>query len=408
MRTRGFLDRFIRAMNLSRPSVFTRLFVLLFCGPFFLGGLGVTSAWVMPMATLALSQAWDEAPAVVTSSEVHFPDNDDSAKILIEYEVHYQNETFTGDQYDIGSSATNLAVKRMRKVVEEHPPGKEITVFVNPDDPGQSLITRKLSPQVWIMIPFSFPFLLVGMIGTGYALLSGWLFRRCRMLQLELAPSAPPQIAAALSHPGKEKDRSLTFTAMEPTYQAMGLLCISIFWNGIVSVFLLIVIQEAMVGDLELGSLFLAPFVIPFVLIGVYLLKVTFTSLFGRRPPSWIIACQGVSLTSIENRQPSVEVIWMPLKYGQREFRSCRIGLFRWHMRNSFAKWKKKDPHWQENLIQLKRNTVGQTTLVLPPPGPKDPWTPATADLHLVIQWQSSDGRTHEDSWQLSPHRKTD
>jgi hypothetical protein len=407
MKCLGFRDRFIRGLTFPEPSWKGRLLAFAFSSMFLFGGLLTASQWVFAFGDFFRMQGWEEADAIVTSSEFaksSSSESGNSGKVLIHYDYGFRGQRYSGDRYDIGSTNTNMGVKRMKEIVREHPEGTPMMVWVNPKKPEESIITRKLSPLVWIMIPFSTPFLLVGILGTGYGLSGGWFYRRSQKLKSELAPNAPPKISKTLEQEFQNPNQKLLFTAMEGSYTGIALLAVSVFWNGIVLVFLITMAQMLMNGEKE--GTYLALFLIPFVLIGGFLILTAFRSFTGSKPPSWLILAEGVLLS---NSDGQVKLTWMPLRENHpQDFRSCALKIERWKQKMTLSKWQKKNPNWQNDLVTMKKDTAGELEVSFPKLPAETSFFESGLDLHLVMAWTTRDGRKHSDSWQLSPARDSD
>lgn len=410
MRKRGVFQRFIRGLNFEKPSWKGRVIAPLFSGLFLFGGVAIASMWVGAFIKYAEVQSWEAADAIVTGSELEVnKDSDgDSAKILIEYDYRFRGRAYSGDRYEIGASSTNVGVPRMREIIAEYPEGRAIEIFVDPDEPEESLIKRQLAPGVWIMIPFSMPFLLVGLCGVGYGLFSGVIWKKNQALKEELIPKAPERIAVALGG-DSDPDQRLMFTAMENYFQGIVLLFVSIFWNGIVSVFLIVMVQMFLSGEGE--AFFLALFLIPFVLVGGFLIRTTFRALVSQRPPAWVTVSGSFSLLGESGGEPgSVLLSWMPVPDERADFRRCEIALIRMKTRKTFKKWKKKNLGWESVLVTMKKGAAGEASFEFGKSSDahKKKWLETTYDIHLVMRWQTRDGRDGEECWQVSPTRSSD
>ena len=97
--------------------------------------------------------------AVVLGAYVDESRSDDSTtyKPRIEYEYTVNGDEFVGDRYSFvlfGQGDRGYA----RSIVDRYPTGKEITVFVDPGDPGESVIDRTddtfPSPVLLFLVPF--------------------------------------------------------------------------------------------------------------------------------------------------------------------------------------------------------------------------------------------------------------
>jgi hypothetical protein len=403
MRKLGFFQRILRGLVFKKPTIRGQIFALLFSGAFLAGGLLMGPAWVVPIFNFIEAQQWVAAQATVTSSEVER--DGDSGKIAITYQYRYAGREFSGDRYDLGSTFTNVGISRMRTIVERHPVGKRVEVFVNPDEPEEALMIRALSMQVWIMVPFSMPFLLVGIVGVSYALFGGVVWRGSQKLKVEMTSKAPVGIAEALKGQHDSEDDKLTFTGIESIYEGVILLLVSIFWNGIVSVFLIVLVQMWMTGDSM--ALMISLFLIPFVLVGLFLLRTTFRSLFGSRSPAWVMLCESMmDLGKYGSASGTLNLMWMPEPGERPDFRKCGVCLVRMKSQQFFKKWKKMNPDWKSNLVPMKKGEIGEGAFEFEKLDSNEKsWSKRTYDLHLVLCWERPDGTEKEKTWQVSPIR---
>jgi hypothetical protein len=114
------------------------------------------------------AQNWPTAPGVILSSVVQEDENRNAVgKIAVsfipvvtyEYTLHdktYQCErvTFGAPGYDY-INATN--------VVQHYPKGAQVTVYVNPDNPAEGVLSPKTATGIFSMIPGIF-FIVLGVI----------------------------------------------------------------------------------------------------------------------------------------------------------------------------------------------------------------------------------------------------
>lgn len=294
----SYLDSLLLTAGVLHYKKKHRTIAFLFCLPFFLVGAFIfwSSNIVRPLEKAA-SQSWDAVPATVIESKLGrgSGDSSDSRKVLIEYSYSYGGNFYTGDRYSWDKSSRNFNLKPMRDAVEAHPKGKEITVYVDPDDPGSSIINRDSPATSAMELFFPIPFLLIGSLGMGFALFAGFFARRTRRLYYSIAEVAESRglqnFAAALGRGESSLDQSdekesFVFLPGSNRAKALGLLFASIFWNGIVSGFLALLISQYLEsGELEI---LLALFLIPFVLVGLGLIFFTVRLFRAPVPPRYL------------------------------------------------------------------------------------------------------------------------
>ncbi len=246
-------------------------------------------AW-QPIASILEARSWDETTCVIVSSEVAASQGSESTTYRVD--IHYtyeaqQGETFRGDRYDFGMGSSS-GYEAKARVVEAHPPGSEVTCYVDPQDPSKVVINR--SPGTFLLWGlFPVPFLAIGLGGLLYlASSAGGKTRRKASVRhrgrriSESATTAHGRAAAgAADHSGPLELEAET----SPAVKVLGIGCFAVFWNGIVSVFLFAVIVPGF--RREDPEWFVTIFMIPFVLVGLGLIAAVLYQLlasFNPRP----------------------------------------------------------------------------------------------------------------------------
>ena len=146
----------------------------LFCGLLFvtLGGILCYYFLYRPISLVAKSASWSPNAAVVTSSKV---DRDISTKpgntyvtysIHIDYQYNYQGKTYRGDRYDFFRSKNVYTSERgaVEAIVRRHPVGTKITCLVNPENPAESVISREISYDSFLVGAIPLFFVILGII----------------------------------------------------------------------------------------------------------------------------------------------------------------------------------------------------------------------------------------------------
>ncbi|MCA9184317.1 MAG: DUF3592 domain-containing protein [Pirellulaceae bacterium] len=271
------------------------------CGGCAIVGFGLVFAsaggfflWMMaiwPLAQIMMARSWEPTPCVITSSQVetHRGDDGDTYSVEIEFDYTYGGRQWHSDQYDffVGSSSGR---RGKQAVVDRHKPGSEATCYVNPRDPQQAVLNRSpTSELLWGFFPMIFIAVGVGVLVVGT--LSGrnrrlkhWRGTSQGDLQLSDTYSAGGfggyvGTASATNvdtgwqsqlTPITEQQQTagpLTLKqSMGPWAKLLGGVFITLFWNGIVAVFVWQEVQGFMRGRPEW---FLTLFLIPFQLIGL-------------------------------------------------------------------------------------------------------------------------------------------
>jgi hypothetical protein len=248
---------------------------------FLITGLGVGYFLTFqPLWQIAQARGWDETPCTIRTSEVEVKRGDESNSYIIRifYDYEYGGRPYEGGRYHFAISNTNTNAKWKRRVVKEHPPGRQTVCYVDPDDPGESVIERGWTREMWWGL-FPLPFLAFG--------LGGLLFGHRLMTQ---QPGVGPEASATTQHAGTLSTSGiargpLVLKPENSPAAAFGVaLFACLFWNGITGIFVAQVVSSFLDGDPEW---FLAVFMTPFVLIGLFLVGATgytFLTLFNPRP----------------------------------------------------------------------------------------------------------------------------
>jgi len=250
-----------------------KVFGFLFGGIFF--GMGALFCWMMGLSPLLQSlgsEDWMETSCVIESSEVESRSSSDGTTYSIEIRFSYtiNGTAYVSDTYNFDSSSSS-GRKGKAKVVRSFPVGSTQTCWVNPKDPSEAVLSREIPGIVYIIIPFSSIFMVIGLfvlLGSFGFLPKKWSisFQSNRHKRVRNEASGSQQLKAKTSRMGK----------------IVGYTFFACFWNGIVSVFVTIAVKSHLSGDPEW---FLTFFIIPFVCIGLGLIFAVFHAILGLANP---------------------------------------------------------------------------------------------------------------------------
>ena len=228
-----------------------------------------------PIASVLEARSWEETTCVIVSSDVAASYGSDSTTYRVDIRYTYEaerGETFHGDRYDF-SMGSSSGYEAKARVVEAHPPGSEVTCYVDPKDPSRSVIDR--SPGTFLLWGlFPLPFLAVGLGGLFY------LMSSAGQENLKKA-SGRSRSRSDTGSGGGARRRAAAVPAdwggpveleseASPAVKVLGIGCFALLWNGIVSIFLFAVIVPSF--RREDPEWFVTIFMIPFMLIGLGLL----------------------------------------------------------------------------------------------------------------------------------------
>ncbi len=108
---------------------------------------------------------------VVLSSRIKTSHGDSTTYApLVRYSYQYEGRTFAGERHSFDSSSSSDH-RYARRVVEQYPQGRKITVFVDPADPSQSVLLREVPAQTHFLLLFLQPFVTVGVGMLGATLI---------------------------------------------------------------------------------------------------------------------------------------------------------------------------------------------------------------------------------------------
>lgn len=403
------LDEFLLSAGKTQATLKSRIIAFLFSGAFFLAGCAVFfGATISPLLNYYGSRDWQQAPATITSSKLDW--DDDSARVEIHYKYRISGTDYTGDRFGWDGSRQNFGIEEKRRVTKRYKTGKPIHIWFDPDNPSQSVIDRSETGISGMTLLFPIPFLLVGVCGLSYAFFGGLAAARTRELFGTLAGEAESKGLTTLAHhlryPPAEINRSskLVFTMAQSWIEGLALLFACIFWNGIVGVFLSLLVVMILSGEGQ--AIFLGLFLIPFVLIGIFLIHFTTGKLRSPRPPAFAISFSELGLSTGEMEIP---VTWMDLSAFAHspDAANIRLGILRDVSKSPFSFRKAKEPTETiaDNSLTLDQDS-GEATIRLEaiPKDPKAPsWkTTPINEVRATFSWEQQPRREKRSvSWSL-------
>ena len=159
----------------------------LFSLPFFLAGAAVIYfLFIGPALKILTAQSWNPTPCTVISSKVGGSGDTHSIEIVYSYTI--DGRQYQSDRYDfVNASTSGYAGKA--EVVNQNPPGKSATCYVNPANPSDAVFSRSFSSDMWFGL-FGLPFLLAGAAGF-YVAARDALKARRGAKELKAKPASP-------------------------------------------------------------------------------------------------------------------------------------------------------------------------------------------------------------------------
>lgn len=253
---------------------------------FFIAGAGFGYFFIFPAVIQSLSaDDWIKTPCMIHSSRVRTHDGSDSTTYSVDivYEYSFGGNAYRSGQYKfMGGSSSGYQGKAA--VVRQYPAGKAAVCYVNPDNPAQAVLKRELGAEAFLaLIPIVF--MIVGLFGVIFSLRNPKGSRTVT----NLAGKPISVDAGAHSRPGPLVLKPKTSRAGK----IIASIAISLFWNGIVSVFVYQAWQGWRTGH---PDYFLMVFLIPFVAIGLVMIGSIFYFILAAFNPRPVIVLSKTTL----------------------------------------------------------------------------------------------------------------
>jgi hypothetical protein len=234
---------------------------------------------IRPIARTIDARSWATTPCKILRAEVRSHDSDDGTtySVYILYQYEFDGQTYKSDRYEfIGGSSSGYRGKA--RVVAEYEAAPNPVCYVNPDHPSEAVLKRGFHAKLLLAL-FPLPFLLVGVGGLvhiargksarGAPAAQSWIARQPGRVVLDdvaaLRAADTGRVHLTLKHSARMK--------------FIGMVLVAVFWNGIVSVFV--------VGTLRDPHVFRVLFMLPFVAVGLGLVAgavYQFLAMFNPRP----------------------------------------------------------------------------------------------------------------------------
>lgn len=241
-----------------------------FFGVFLVAGLAA-SYFILwkPWSTWLSARSWQATPCTVVSSQVASSSDGDTYRVDITYTYVVEGAgSIQGSNYDF-MKVSSSGYDGKAAIVARYPPGTETTCWVNPANATESVINRDFS-LTYLLSLFPLIFVAVGGGGMAWAL-SSWIKSRTsgRARSGGAAVSGPLPSPFGVEIPADAGQPRVLKPQMSPFGKLVGLIFVALFWNGIVSVFVVVCVNGWRTGQ---GEGCLTAFLVPFVLIGLLLI----------------------------------------------------------------------------------------------------------------------------------------
>ncbi len=254
--------------------------------------------FIIPTLKSRAAQNWETADCKILSSRVktHHDSDGNTYSAEISYEYVVDGQRFESDQYSFLNASFGRG--RAQKIVRQYPAGSTQTCFFEPGNPENVVLDRNNNNLNYWFTLIPIVFMLVGG-GIMFAGIWSWFRRPGNSISGNVDVAQSKQLAG-----GTNSDSLMTSFSSESSskpFQAganelteadvtdqewapprklkvqtsrkvmfFGMLGVSIFWNGIVSIFVYNLFDFG--NGFDLGRVFMGLFLIPFVLIGILML----------------------------------------------------------------------------------------------------------------------------------------
>ena len=254
------------------------------------GAVALYFVTILPALKILDARDWNAVPCTVVSSRVQSHSSDDgttySVDILYAYEVH--GRELRANRYNfMGGSSSGYDGKA--RIVAQYPPGAKSICYVNPEDANDTVLQRGFTPVMWVGL-FPLVFLVIGIAGM------------CG----KIGPVAAARKVDFVGKNTRPGEAVVLKPSASPLAKFLGGLLFSLFWNGIVSVFVVHVWGMWRTGRGGGEKWFLTLFLIPFVVIGIGMVFFTIHSFWGLFSPRVRLRLSQASVGLGE----SVELSW--------------------------------------------------------------------------------------------------
>ncbi len=272
--------------------------VVLFFVVFLLAGLAFLPFLGWPVVQTIGARSWNAVPCTILESAVRSHEGSDSATYSVEVRYRYlvSGRLYESSRYRfLGGSSSGYDGKA--EVVAALPVGRQAVCFVDPKNPAQAVLDRGFG--FWVLL---------ALVPIAFCALGLWGIISTLKKKRRRGQSAPGGVsglgpAGALEYPAESPDwlpepRGVAKVGLAgagdpglelrpaagPVARLVAIVCIALFWNGIVSLFLKDIVAGWRNAN---GDGCQTLFLVPFVLIGAALLlsvPYQILALFNPRP----------------------------------------------------------------------------------------------------------------------------
>lgn len=137
--------------------------VIVFGSIFAVGILYFVFLFLLPSAEMLSSLFWREVPCTVVSSRVMpRPSGDDNLPALapdVLFEYAWDGQRYRSNRFDVMEMPSSDR-EEVQAIVDQYPAGQDTSCYLDPDRPGEAVLTRTFYPGVLLHALFALPFIL--------------------------------------------------------------------------------------------------------------------------------------------------------------------------------------------------------------------------------------------------------
>ncbi len=241
--------------------------------------VGLVLCWfffVRPLQSYCQSQNWTETDCQIVLSEVKDQSDSDgsSFQAIIRYQYAVGLRELTGDRICFLKATSSPRKSEVSRMVADYPTGSTARCFYDPQRPEQSVLERGFSHHIWFgLLP-----LILAVVGSviyycGYSAYASNQQKQLELSQLAQTPSSTEQPLTAPMNLFQADALDLQWDvprklkpASSKWLRVIGIGFFALFWNGVTwtSFF------STWDHGFNLFSLIITLFMIPFMLVGIF------------------------------------------------------------------------------------------------------------------------------------------
>lgn len=217
-----------------------------------------------PMSRFVEAQSWQATPCTIEASRVEESSGSDGTTYKVAVTFTYlgrDGREYRSSRYDF-MDVSSSGYDGKAAVVARYPAGTRTTCWVDPQDPGEAVLSRAFSPTYLIGL---FPLIFVAAGAGGIT----WVLRQGRKTAVGAVPGGPRSTPFGVEIPADAAQPRILKPKLSPVGKLVTVTFLALFWNGIVSIFVFMAYNEWRSGQPD-GCLTL--FLVPFVLVGLALI----------------------------------------------------------------------------------------------------------------------------------------